>query len=161
MFATLVVREVGAPTAYSNVHKQYVMDLYRRMLRNSHNWNVNRNQWRADAQRIRAEFEQNRHVRNPRQLSALLRKAEKELEGHQHPDPYKRMCAPRVRHADRCSADLRPGNQMVRTACAASITDIPGSATCLYVACEASSTHLQPRLFSDHDKAESLKDQNV
>lgn len=108
MFAT-VTRQSGASTTFSALHKQYVASLYRRMLRNSLNWNVRRDLWRADAQRIRADFEHNRNVTNPRQLSALLQNAEAYLENFGHPDPYKRECM-------LTSPDVCRGNQVVRAA---------------------------------------------
>ncbi|WFD35178.1 hypothetical protein MCUN1_002028 [Malassezia cuniculi] len=121
MFAT-VARESGASTAFSALHKQYVTNLYRRMLRNSLNWNVRRDLWRADAQRIRADFEHNRNVTNPRELAALLQRAEAHLENYAHPDPYK-----------------------------------PPT----YVEGTKWERNLPPRLFTDEEKAESLKDQHV
>lgn len=89
MFAT-TVRLTSAPPAFSELHKKYVMNLYRRYLRDSLNWHIRRDAWRKDALRIRAEFEFNRHVRNPRELASLLNRAEAQLESRQHPDPYKR-----------------------------------------------------------------------
>ncbi|WFD41567.1 hypothetical protein MPSI1_000198 [Malassezia psittaci] len=88
MFST-VVRQSEAPATFSKLHKSYVQGLYRRFLRNSLNWNIQRNLWREDAQRIRAEFEHNRNVKNPRELATVLQNAEKKLASRLHPDPYK------------------------------------------------------------------------
>jgi len=76
--------------AFSTLHKQYVTNLYRRFLRNSLNWRIRRDTWRADAAHIRAQFEFNRNVRNPRELATIFTKAEEQLESRQHPDPYRR-----------------------------------------------------------------------
>lgn len=135
MFAT-VARQSGAATAFSQVHKQYVKDIYRRMLRNSLNWNVRRDLWRVDAQRIRAEFEHNRKVSNPRELASLFQRAEAYLEQNGHPDPYRRAYF---------TNQPRPAREAPS-----------GSATFLCVM----STY-QPRLFTDEEKSESLKDQHV
>lgn len=89
MFVT-AARQTNAPTAFSKLHKEYVMSLYRRFLRDSHDWHIRGDLWRQDAQRIRAEFEHNRHVKNPRELAAILNKAEEQLASRKHPDPYKR-----------------------------------------------------------------------
>ncbi|EDP42854.1 hypothetical protein MGL_3054 [Malassezia globosa CBS 7966] len=121
MFAT-TVRLTSAPPAFSELHKKYVMNLYRRYLRDSLNWHIRRDAWRKDALRIRAEFEFNRHVRNPRELASLLNRAEAQLESRQHPDPYK-----------------------------------PPT----YVGGVKWERNLPPRLFTDEEKTESLKDQNV
>lgn len=122
MFAT-VTRQSGASTTFSALHKQYVASLYRRMLRNSLNWNVRRDLWRTDAQRIRADFEHNRNVTNPRQLSALLQSAEAYLETYGHPDPYKREYM-------LTSPDVCRGNQVVRTAMLTRERNLPVCTTC-------------------------------
>ncbi|WFD28262.1 hypothetical protein MNAN1_003270 [Malassezia nana] len=108
--------------AFSELHKQYVMNLYRRFLRDSLNWRIRRDAWRADASHIRAQFEHNRHVRNPRELATLLNRAEEQLASRQHPDPYK-----------------------------------PPT----YVGGTKWERNLPPRMFTDEEKTESLKDQNV
>ena len=54
MFVT-AARQTNAPTTFSKLHKQYVQNLYRRFLRNSLDWHIRRDLWRADAQRIRAK----------------------------------------------------------------------------------------------------------
>jgi len=76
--------------AFSALHKQYVTNLYRRFLRNSLNWRIRRDTWRADAAHIRAQFEFNRNVRNPRELATIFNKAEEQLASRIHPDPYRR-----------------------------------------------------------------------
>lgn len=113
MFATSA-RLTSNPPAFSALHKQYVMGLYRRFLRDSLNWNIRRDLWRQDAQRIRAEFESRRHVRNPRELATILNRAEEQLASRQHPDPYKRTCPWRYT-ANWDSTDVRGRHEMVRT----------------------------------------------
>ncbi|KAK7470312.1 hypothetical protein VKT23_001743 [Stygiomarasmius scandens] len=73
--------------SFSSAHRLYVKSLYKRMLVDSLNWSVSRDVWRRRALQIRAEFEANRHVHDPRQLAVLLEKAEAELASRQHPDP--------------------------------------------------------------------------
>ncbi|KAL4399343.1 mitochondrial respiratory chain complex I protein [Malassezia pachydermatis] len=121
MFVT-TARLSAAPPAFSALHKQYVMGLYRRFLRDSLNWHIRRDTWRKDAVRIRAEFEVNRNVRNPRELANILNRAEEQLASRQHPDPYK-----------------------------------PPT----YVGGTKWERNLPPRMFTDKEKAESLKDQRV
>ena len=93
MFASILRQSTAAPT-FSGHHKKYVKELYRRFLRDAQNWNVQRNLWRRETRRIRAEFEHNRNVRNPRELAGILEAAEEKLASHQHPDPYKRKSFP-------------------------------------------------------------------
>ena len=78
------------PTAFSSAHRAYVQSLYRRYLRNSLDWNIRRDAWRAEALSIRAAFEKNRNIRNPRELARVLQEAEEQLQKIAHPDPYRR-----------------------------------------------------------------------
>ncbi|KDN43766.1 hypothetical protein K437DRAFT_225447 [Tilletiaria anomala UBC 951] len=77
------------PTAFSTAHRQYVMSLYRRYLRTSLDWCIRRDVWRNRAIEIRAEFERNRNIRNPRELARVLQEAEENLKRISHPDPYR------------------------------------------------------------------------
>lgn len=93
MNPTLLLRNVSTqqvPTPFSAAHKSYVQSLYRRYLKNSLDWCIRRDIWRDRAIEIRAEFERNRHIANPRELGRILQQAEAELKLHGHPDPYKR-----------------------------------------------------------------------
>lgn len=101
MRPTQMLRNAGmAPTPFSAAHKAYIQSLYRRYLRNSLNWCIRRDIWRDRAIEIRAEFERNRHIANPRELGRVLQQAEEQLSIHAHPDPYKselhcgRRCTP-------------------------------------------------------------------
>jgi hypothetical protein len=51
---------------------------------------VRRDLWRNKAIEIRAQFERNRNVRDPRAVAALLNEAEREVQKFAHPDPYRR-----------------------------------------------------------------------
>lgn len=82
----------AAPTPFSVAHKTYVMSLYRRYLRNSLDWCIRRDVWRDRAIEIRAEFERNRHIANPRELARVIQQAEEALRVNRHPDPYRRAC---------------------------------------------------------------------
>ncbi|KIM91229.1 hypothetical protein PILCRDRAFT_811740 [Piloderma croceum F 1598] len=73
---------------FTSAHRLYVKSLYRRILKNELDWIVRRDIWRAKAQEIRAEFERNRNVHDPRSLAIILQKAEEELANKLHPDPY-------------------------------------------------------------------------
>ncbi|KAJ4419304.1 hypothetical protein N0V85_001094 [Neurospora sp. IMI 360204] len=65
-----------------------VLSLYRRSLKLSLDWAVNRQLWRGQALYIRSLFEKNRDVHDPRQLRVLLRETEKLLDHWKHPDPF-------------------------------------------------------------------------
>ncbi|KAH8985430.1 hypothetical protein EDB86DRAFT_2810223 [Lactarius hatsudake] len=73
---------------FSDAHRRYVKSLYKRMLVNERNWVVRYDLWRARACAVRAEFERNRNVHDPRALAVILEKAEEELARKRHPDPY-------------------------------------------------------------------------
>ncbi|KAG7097336.1 hypothetical protein E1B28_004693 [Marasmius oreades] len=75
------------PSTFSSAHRLYVKSLYKRYLTNALDWTVNRDLWRKEALLIRAEFEKNRNVHDPRQLAIILERAEAELNHIKHPDP--------------------------------------------------------------------------
>jgi len=72
---------------FSSAHRLYVKSLYRRMLKDSLDWVIRRDVWRNRAIEIRAEFERNRNVHDPRALAQILSEAEARLASHKHPDP--------------------------------------------------------------------------
>ncbi|KAK7695391.1 hypothetical protein QCA50_000027 [Cerrena zonata] len=84
----------AAISPFTKVHTSYVKSLYRRMLNNELNWVIRRDLWRPRALAIRAEFERNRNVHDPRALATIFAKAEADLESKRHPDPYRPAEAP-------------------------------------------------------------------
>lgn len=76
-------------TSIAVAHRLQVQSLYKRSLKLSLDWYIQRDLWRQKALQIRAQFEQNKHVTSPKEIQALVQKAEKELEDWAHPDPYK------------------------------------------------------------------------
>ncbi|RPD66922.1 hypothetical protein L226DRAFT_498635 [Lentinus tigrinus ALCF2SS1-7] len=82
------------PSPFTAAHRSYVKSLYRRILQNELNWIVQRDLWRARALSIRAEFDRNRDVNDPRALATVLAKAEAALADRKHPDPYRPPEAP-------------------------------------------------------------------
>ncbi|PAV21320.1 NADH-ubiquinone oxidoreductase [Pyrrhoderma noxium] len=83
-----------ATSPFTAAHRFYVKSLYKRMLKNELDWCVNRQLWRWKALQIRAEFEANRNVHDPRALAVLLSKAEADLAEKKHPDPYTAPSSP-------------------------------------------------------------------
>ncbi|GAA5983534.1 hypothetical protein JCM10908_000322 [Rhodotorula pacifica] len=79
----------AAVSPFSQAHRRYVMHLYRRALKGALDWYVRRDLWRNKAIEIRAQFERNRNVRDPRAVAALLNEAEREVQKVAHPDPYR------------------------------------------------------------------------
>ncbi|KAG8900866.1 hypothetical protein FRB99_005725 [Tulasnella sp. 403] len=75
-------------STFSSAHRLYVKSLYKRSLVNSLNWCIRRDVWRQRAIEIRAEFERNRDVKDPRALAEIFAKTEAELANTAHPDPY-------------------------------------------------------------------------
>ncbi|KAF7352451.1 hypothetical protein MVEN_01209900 [Mycena venus] len=84
----------SATNTFASAHRQYVQSLYKRRLKNSLDWTIRRDVWRAKAMEIRAEFERNRDVKDPRQLAHIFEQAEAKLAGWKHPDPYIAPTAP-------------------------------------------------------------------
>lgn len=78
---------MSTPTAVA--HRLHVQSLYKRSLKLSLDWYIQRDLWRQKALQIRAQFDQNKHVTSPKEIQALVQKAEKELQDWAHPDPYK------------------------------------------------------------------------
>lgn len=130
-----------ASSAFSTAHKAYVQSLYRRYLRNALDWNIRRDAWRQEAIEIRAAFERNRNIRNPRELARVLQEAEDNLKRIAHPDPHRRGChraRPRVCSlltvlaslCSLCSTHVRGRHKMVRPLlrwCASGSADPPCS----------------------------------
>ncbi|KAJ7734002.1 hypothetical protein DFH07DRAFT_845058 [Mycena maculata] len=81
-------------SAFGSAHRQYVQSLYKRTLKNSLDWTIRRDVWRAKAMEIRAQFDYNRNVTDPRQLAQILEQAEAKLAAWKHPDPYIPPTAP-------------------------------------------------------------------
>ncbi|KAK9388073.1 hypothetical protein V1515DRAFT_459149 [Lipomyces mesembrius] len=67
---------------------QHVTSIYRRLLRLSLNWTVRRDIWRKQALEIRAKFDANKSITNPREIRALIMEGERQLAINRHPDPY-------------------------------------------------------------------------
>ncbi|KAF8204640.1 hypothetical protein BJ912DRAFT_938929 [Pholiota molesta] len=81
-------------TAFSSAHRLYVKSLYKRYLKNALDWDARRDLWRSRALQIRAEFETNRNVQDPRDLARILEQAEARLASIAHPDPVIPPMAP-------------------------------------------------------------------
>ncbi|KAK9457648.1 hypothetical protein V1511DRAFT_494203 [Dipodascopsis uninucleata] len=79
---------MAGTTIFTPEHVATVSSLYRRALRLSLNWAVRRDIWRPQALAIRARFESNKNVTEPRKIQDLIASAEKELAVNRHPDPY-------------------------------------------------------------------------
>ena len=69
-------------------HAQRVTRLYRKSLKNSLSWCIERELWREKALRIRARFDANKDIKDRRLAQALLQQGEDELQKELHPDPY-------------------------------------------------------------------------
>ncbi|KAI0030900.1 hypothetical protein K488DRAFT_16860, partial [Vararia minispora EC-137] len=83
-----------ATNPFAEAHRFYIKSLYRRMLKNERDWVIRYDLLRPRALAIRAQFEANRNVRDPRQLAAILEKAEADLAVRKHPDPIIPPTAP-------------------------------------------------------------------
>jgi hypothetical protein len=52
--------DMSSAITFSSAHRLRVKSLYKRSLKNALDWTIRRDLWRAEAMRIRAEFEANR-----------------------------------------------------------------------------------------------------
>jgi len=75
----------AAPSA----HTLRVCGIYRRALKTTFNWTVDRSAFIAEALELRQQFEANRNVKSSKLAEKLCADAEKQLEVWKHPDPYK------------------------------------------------------------------------
>lgn len=75
-------------SSHAITHAQRVTRLYRKALKNTLSWCIDRATWREEALRIRERFDANKHVHDRRQAKALLQQGEAELQRELHPDPY-------------------------------------------------------------------------
>ncbi|KAF8743333.1 Survival motor neuron (SMN) interacting protein 1, partial [Rhizoctonia solani] len=80
--------EMDVVNPFSSAHRLHVKSLYKRYLIDALNWNIRRDLWRNRAIEIRAEFERNRNVTDPRAIAQILGEAEERLAAKSHPDPY-------------------------------------------------------------------------
>ncbi|KAF2666716.1 hypothetical protein BT63DRAFT_316472 [Microthyrium microscopicum] len=75
-------------------HRQRVLSLYRRALKTSLDWTVQRSAWRGQALYLRGLFEAKKDVRDQRTQRALVEEAEKILREYRHPEPIRIPTAP-------------------------------------------------------------------
>ncbi|KAF8524655.1 NDUFB9, NADH-ubiquinone oxidoreductase [Hysterangium stoloniferum] len=85
---------MSTPSPFTAAHRLYVKSLYKRYLNNSLDWTIRRDLWRPRALQIRAHFERNRDVHDPRALAKILEEAEAYLSATAHPDPYRAPAFP-------------------------------------------------------------------
>lgn len=76
------VAQIGAS------HTLRVTRLYRASLKNLMNWTVWRELWIEKGFELRAKFDANKHITDPRKIEKLLSAGEAELKALAHPDPY-------------------------------------------------------------------------
>lgn len=74
-------------------HVQRVTRLYRASLRTSRDWIIDYDMWIADAQKIQARFQANKH-KSVTEGRYLVEKGMAELLQKRHPDPYIPIYAP-------------------------------------------------------------------
>ena len=66
-----------------------VCGLYRRALKQSLDWIVDRREWRKFALAIRQQFDEHRKERDPTKAATLVQATELLLWRYRHPEPYK------------------------------------------------------------------------
>ena len=91
-------------------HTQRVTRLYRRSLKNLMNWVVWRDLWIEKGFELRAEFDKNKNVSDPRIIEKLVSDGEAKLAELQHPDPYTSASPP-------CPTAILRENGLLRSRC--------------------------------------------
>jgi NADH dehydrogenase (ubiquinone) 1 beta subcomplex subunit 9 len=81
------------PVAAKLSHRQQVMRLYRKSLRQCDSWAESRAVFNVEGQKIRDEFNANKDVSHA-EASRLMREAQDKLAAVTHPDPYIRNYMP-------------------------------------------------------------------
>ena len=69
-------------------HAQRVTRLYRRSMKHLLSWCVEREIWRKEAMKLRAEFDHFKHETDRSKIAALLEEGEERFRRQAHPDPY-------------------------------------------------------------------------
>ena len=69
-------------------HAKAVCQLYRRTLKMSMDWIIDRRKFRPFALALRAKFDENRSVSDERQKAMLLQAGQHLLYKYRHPEPY-------------------------------------------------------------------------
>ncbi|XP_003746770.1 NADH dehydrogenase [ubiquinone] 1 beta subcomplex subunit 9 [Galendromus occidentalis] len=75
-------------------HKQAVCALYKRIIRNLESYHPEREEARYECVLMRARFDENKNVSNPREAKMLYDSALKQLEAKAHPAPFKFPSSP-------------------------------------------------------------------
>ncbi|KAF9967536.1 hypothetical protein BGZ73_000512 [Actinomortierella ambigua] len=75
-------------------HRRLIQSLYRRSLKTAQDWYIDTTLFRRKAVELRIQFDANKNITNPRQIAAIVRDAERQLEDLRHPDPYIYPTAP-------------------------------------------------------------------
>ncbi|KAL4444703.1 hypothetical protein ABPG77_002520 [Micractinium sp. CCAP 211/92] len=70
------------------VQRLRAIHLYRHSLKNMLSWAVRREVFYVEQEKIRAEFDQLKHVDDPIQIERALERGEERLRERLHPDPY-------------------------------------------------------------------------
>ncbi|KZP00170.1 hypothetical protein CALVIDRAFT_533821 [Calocera viscosa TUFC12733] len=74
-------------SAYTAAHRLRVKTLYKAYLKDALDWTIQRDIWRSQALEIRAKFERNRNIQDPRRVEILMQEAEAHFQKNKHPDP--------------------------------------------------------------------------
>lgn len=69
-------------------HSQRVTRLYRRSMKHLLSWCVERDVWRQEALKLRAEFDAYKHETDRSKIAQLVEDGEERFRRQAHPDPY-------------------------------------------------------------------------
>lgn len=72
----------------SLTHAQRVTRLYRRSMKHLLSWCVEREIWRKEALKLRAEFDHYKYETDRNKITTLLEEGEERYRRQSHPDPY-------------------------------------------------------------------------
>jgi len=117
----VVSRPENSMSAYS-VHSMRVMKLYRHSLKNLQNWAVHRDLFIERGFAMRAEFDANKFVKDPRLVEKIVSDGEAKLAEFRHPDPYTRESPDALPRAAAAPARFLPPSALSRSPCTSPIT---------------------------------------
>lgn len=86
--------KMSRPLPFTDANRKQVASLFRQALRTAFDHTLKFDAYRAETSKIRAQFEANKHISNPEELEAVIRKTKEKLAEWKHPDPYIPPCRP-------------------------------------------------------------------
>lgn len=82
------------PSMFGPEHRQLVCGLYRKALKGSLDWIIDRRKWRPFALSIRLRFDEHKGLKDEAEVDRVIKATQTLLYKYRHPEPYKYPTAP-------------------------------------------------------------------